>query len=269
MAELDLTRLLLLLAMAVGPLGTHRLLLGARGWRWQAVHLSTLACAAAGMFSPASFLCGVWLLFCAGSFAVFLWARRRSLREPHVLAACVPFLFSNVAAVWLVAGENELGLLGYGAHFSAYAALHGNVLGWILVGAIAALADRPGPHRRLWVGVVFVCFASFLLVALGIDQLRWLKPLGVIGLSIAIPIAQVALVRSTPHRGARALAALGLAGLAGTMLLAWGNELSRPLAPDVLGIRGMVAIHGVANAVIVAPSLLAAVALHRSAEGAG
>lgn len=90
-----------------------------------------------------------------------------------------------------------------------------------------------------------------------------------IGLSIAIPIAQVALVRSTPHRGARALAALGLAGLAGTMLLAWGNELSRPLAPDVFGIRGMVAMHGVANAVIVAPSLLAAVALHRSAEGAG
>jgi hypothetical protein len=144
MSELSLLRVLLLLAMAMGPLGTHRFFFAEPSRLRVGAHLGALACAALGLFLDAPILCVAWLLFCAASFALFLRERASldgaaSLRSPEVLAACVPFLFSNVAAVWLVGGANDLRILGYGPAFSYYAALHGNVLGWILVGALAAL----------------------------------------------------------------------------------------------------------------------------------
>jgi hypothetical protein len=182
-----------------------------------------------------------------------------------VLAAFVPFLFSNVAAVWLVAGSNELRLLGYGMIFSYYASLQGDVLGWIFVGAIAILADRKdlGRERNVYVGAALVCFVSFLLVALGIDQLRTLKPIGVAGLSIALPLAQLLFLRGvrTRHRVAFVLGCLSFAGLVFTMVLAWGNELAMPVLGQVAGTRAMVSVHGVSNALIVAPCFLLAVVL--------
>jgi hypothetical protein len=233
--------------------------------RWSIAHLVALVCAGVGLVSPWPQLCVVWLLYCAGSFGLFLVARARSLASPSVLAAFVPFLFSNVAAVWLVAGSNELRLLGYGMIFSYYASLQGDVLGWIFVGAIAILADRKdlGRERNVYVGAALVCFVSFLLVALGIDQLRTLKPIGVAGLSIALPLAQLLFLRGvrTRHRVAFVLGCLSFAGLVFTMVLAWGNELAMPVLGQVAGTRAMVSVHGVSNALIVAPCFLLAVVL--------
>ena len=263
MSELSLLRVLLLLSMAVGPFGTHRFFFAEPSRLRAAAHAAALVCAAVGLLVPAPILCVAWLAFCAGSFALFLRERRESLRSPQVLAACVPFLFSNVAAVWLVGGANDLHILGYGEQFSYYAALHGNVLGWILIGALAALAERDGRHRGVYLASVFVCFASFLSIALGIDQLRALKPVGVVGLSVAIPAAQLVFLRSVWSRDrlAFALGCVSLAGLALTMLLAWRNELSMPVFPVVAGIRGMVSVHGALNTLVVAPCFLLAVAL--------
>jgi hypothetical protein len=272
LSELDLLRALLLFSMAVGPLGTHRHFSSdasrGRVRLGGAAYVGALGCAAVGLFAPAPILCGVWLLFCAGSFAVFVWSRREALRSPKVLAACVPFLFSNVAAVWLVSGANDLHLLGYGMHFSFYAALHGNVLGWIVIGALAILVDRvdredlrAGPYLL----AVFVSFVSFLLIALGIDRLRALKPIGVIGLSVALPLSQLAFLRSVWGQRARfALGAISFAGLVFTMVLAWGNELAVRVLDDVLGVRAIVSVHGVLNAVVVAPSFLLAVSTRRA-----
>jgi hypothetical protein len=262
MPELTLLRVLLLLSMAVGPLGTHRVLLALPSRGLKTAHVGALACAAMGLFTPASMLCVVWLLFCMASFALFLRSRVASWRAPHTLVACVPFLFSNIAAVWLVGGANELHILGYGAHFSYYAALHGNVLGWILIGALAILADREGPQRSIYVASVLTCLVSFVLIALGIDQLRALKPLGVIGLSVALPVAQLVFLASVRRRNRPAFvcALLSLTGLVFTMVLAWRNELSIPVLPAALGIRAMVSVHGVLNA-LVAPCFLLAVML--------
>lgn len=272
MSELTLLRVLLLLAMAMGPLGTHRFFFAERSRLRVGAHVLALACAALGLFLDAPVLCGAWLLFCAGSFALFLGERgsregAAALRSPDVLAASVPFLFSNIAAVWLVGGANDLRILGYGTAFSYYAALHGNVLGWILVGALAALAQRGGPERRLYLAAVFVCLVSFLLLAFGIDQLRALKPLGVGGLSLALPASQLAFLRSVwpRHRTAFALGCVSLAGLVFTMGLAWHNELSMPAFLAVAGLRGMVSVHGTVNAVVVAPCFLAAVRLRARA----
>jgi YndJ-like protein len=262
-SELSLLRVLLLLSMAVAPLGTHRFFFSAHSRARGIAHAVSLACAAMGLFSPAPILCVVWLLFCAVSFALFLRDRMASLREGRVLAACVPFLFSNVAAVWLVGGANDLGILGYGAQFSYYAALHGNVLGWMVVGALAVLADREGPARGVYLAAVLACFVSFLLIAIGIDQLRAVKPIGVVGLSVALPIAQLVFLRGARRRSrpAFALGCVSLGGLVLTMVLAWRNELSLPVLPDVLGVRAMVSVHGVLNALVVAPCFLLAVVL--------
>jgi|GEM_PF-1137040 len=268
MSELGLLRLLLLLAMAMGPLGTHRFFFAEPSRLRVGAHVGALACTALGLLSGAPILCFAWLLFCAASFALFLRERASrdgaaSLRSPEMLAACVPFLFSNVAAVWLVGGANDLRILGYGTAFSYYAALHGNVLGWILVGALAALAQRSGPQQRIYLASVLVCLISFLAIAFGIDQLRWLKPIGVVGLSLALAAAQLTFLRSvwSRSRPAFALGCISLAGLVFTMVLAWQNELSAPAAISIASIRGMVSVHGTLNAVVAAPCYLAAVTL--------
>jgi len=108
---------------------------------------------------------------------------------------------------------------------------------------------------------VLVCLVSFLAIAFGIHQLRWLKPIGVLGLSLALAAGQLTFLRSvwSTSRPAFALGCIAFAGLVFTMVLAWQNELSMPPAIDVAGIRGMVSVHGTLNAVLVAPCFLAAV----------
>jgi YndJ-like protein len=271
MSELDVLHLLLLLSMAVGPFATNQLWIPLRPQLRLAAHGAALAGSAIGLLLPAPYLCAVWPLFCAGSLVAFVRSRAASLRTTEVLTACVPFLFSNIAAVWLVGGANNLHLLGYGAKFSYYAALHGNVLGWILLGGLAIATDRDDPLRRVYSASVFVCLASFLLIAFGIDQLHWLKPLGISGLSLALPAAEFAFLRSvrTRNRPAFALGCVSFGGLIVTLLLAWANELSLAVSIAAGDVRGMVSVHGVVNALVVGPCFLAAVSLDRHRESHG
>lgn len=267
MFELTLLRALLLTSMAIAPLGTHYML-WPKPSRWRlAAHAGALACAAIGVFA-ASVFCVVWLGFCAASFALFVRARFASLRaiasvDAAGLAVCVPFLFSNVAAVWLVGGSNDLHILGYDIYFSYYAALHGTVLGWMVLGAIAILVDRDPPRRRIYIAATGVALVSFLLIAFGIDQLRALKPVGVTGISIAIPIAQLAFLRGAWARNRAAFAAgcVSFVGFIFTIVLAWRNELGLPVGSAITGIRGIVSVHGALNAFVVAPAFLLAVAI--------
>lgn len=267
MTELDMLRGLLLVSLALVPFATERAFI-APPWRHRtALHLGSLAAAAASLFSPLPQLSVGWLFYCGAISArlglqLLRQGRWRSLSQ---LAKGVPCAFSVIGAVWLVGATNDLRILGYGPTFSFYAALHGNVLGVLVVGSLAALANDVRPHRRLYLAAVLVCFASFLLIALGIDQLRAIKPIGVVGLSAAIPISQLAFLKETRsrHRRAFALALVSLVGLAFTMLLAWRNELLLPPLVSALGIRGMVSVHGVLNALVVAPAWLLAVTLDR------
>lgn len=261
MTETDLLRGLLLLSLALAPLATHRFFLPPTRLSTTA-HVLAFLCAAIGLFSAPA-LCGVWLLYCAGSFAHYLWRHRTSLASLNVLVGCIPFVFSNIAALWLVGGANDLGILGYGPTFSFYASAHGNVLGWMSVGSIAMLAAQERPHQKLYVTTALLCFASFLLVAVGIDGVSGAKRVGVVGLSVAIPVAQLVFLRSVwkSHRGAFALACASFVGLVFTFVLAWQYELGALSFPAFAGIRPMVALHGVVNGVVVAPCFLLAVAL--------
>jgi len=263
MTELSLLRGLLLSSMAVASIGTNLLFFEEPSRLRMAALVAALCCAAVGLLLPVPLLCLVWLVFCSANFADFLRRRLSTLRSALGLATCIPFLFSIIASVWLVGGANDLRILGYGPAFSYYAAMHGTVLGWTLIGALAALANQALPQRRIHLAAVFICFASFLLIALGIDQLRWLKPIGVVGLTVAVPTSQLVFLRHARarSRGAFTLGCVSLAALAFTMLLAWRNEVSMAAWPPVFGVRSMVSVHGVLNALVVGPSFLLAVAL--------
>ena len=260
LTELDVLHALLVVSVVIAPLTTRLFGELPRGWRW--AYGIGVASVAASLFTPLSWMSALWFLFCLGNFAAFIKPRLASLRSPSILASCVPFAFSLVAATWIVGGTNDLRILGYGPHFSYYAALHGNVLGWTLVGSIAALATRERPRQELYIVAVFICFASFLLVAIGIDRFAVVKPIGVTGLTVLIPAAQLAfLEQSRTNRAAFSAALVSFLALAFTFVLAWLNELRLPSLEPVGAIRAMVSVHGVINTLIVAPAFLLAVAL--------
>lgn len=265
MTEPDLLRALLLFSIAVAPAGAYRLLFAAPSQGRRVALWVALACTAAGLWGPFPALCFAWPLFCVGAFAQYLWQHRADLSSARGIATCVPFVFSIIAATWLVGGANELRLLGYGLSFSYYAALHGNVLGWMILSALAALAREDSSSRPVYLVSVYVCLASFLMIAIGIDQLDALKPIGVVGLTLALLTSHLAFLRSawTRHKLAFVLGCASFLGLAFTLTLAWRHELGLPSLPPALNVRSMVSVHGVLNTLVVAPSLMLAVLVHK------
>lgn len=132
----------------------------------------------------------------------------------------------------------------------------------MIVGSIAILLRHDRPHRRLYLASLLCCFVSFLLIAFGIDGLSAIKPIGVLGLSVAIPVAQLAFLRATWRVHPTAfVGAVSFIGLVFTLFLAWQNELGLLTLRGVLGARAMVSVHGLINGVVVAPCFLIAVAL--------
>lgn len=268
MPELDLLRLCLLFSLAIAPLGVHRHVLAPSGARL-AFHILAWGSLVVAFMAEVGELTVAWLLFTAVTFGEFLLREQRRGPSLAGLVRGLPLLFSNVSAVWIVAGSNDLGLLGYGPAFSLYAALHGAVLGWITVGAFAILASERSERRHVHAGVVLLASVAFVLVAVGIDQFPRVKPVGVAGLSVALAVGMAALLRDAWGRdriafglGAAAVLALGF-----TMVLAWRNEFGAPELGAPLGVRGMVSLHGVVNVVFVAPFvLLAATRLERAAR---
>ena len=263
MTELDLLRGLLLFGLAIAPIGTYRFL-GAPTPMLVASHLVALVSATLGFVLSVPQLSVVWLLFCVGGFLQFLRHRAGQLKSPAEVAKGVPLLFSLVAATWIVGGANDLHILGYGPAFSYYAALHGTFLGWIMVGALAILANTPGPQRRVHVVSVFVCFVSFMLVAVGINRVSVLKPIGVFGITAAVAVSQLTFLSQVwrSHKTAFAIGTISFLGFAFTIGLAWMNELSMLGTWSLSGLRAMVSIHGVLNGLVVAPFFLLAVILH-------
>jgi hypothetical protein len=258
MTELEVLRVLVLVSVVVAPWSTRLFVALPRGWR---VAYGIEVVSVAGALFGLPWLAVLWPIFCLGNLVVAL--RGRLPRSFPELASAVPFVFSLVAATWIVGGILDLRILGYGPHFSFYAALHGNVLGWMLVGAIAASARREGRRQRLYVAATLVCFVSFLLVAIGIDVSPSLKPIGVAGLTLAIPVAQIAfLMDARSNRAAFAAGLLAVVALAFTLGLAWLHQLGALTLGPIGSVRAMVAVHGVVNTLIVGPAMLWAV--HRT-----
>ncbi len=202
-----------------------------------------------------------WPVFCGLGLLMFLYQEGTRTFSPLGLAAAIPFVFSLVSALWFFAGVNDLGLLGYGVNWSLYAALHGSYLGWLFVGCLVQLAK----HDRRHLVSCWATFLLFLLVALGIDGVPYVKRIGVLGLALLVPlcIGSFAFSRHPRQRRARTLSLMIFASISLAMGLAVINEYW-PEAPRMLeGLPVMVVIHGGLNALVTIPAFYLAILLEQ------
>ncbi len=197
-----------------------------------------------------------WALFCGGGL---LWRLRRGFAVSlKGVVSLVPFVFSAISAVWFIAADFDLKLLGYNRAWSLYAVLHGAVLGWLFVGCVAALAQRTHHHHWYTWGTL-LSLLLFMCIAVGIHAAPLVKRTGVIGLTALVP-ALIARFVIDARGASRRWALLSLGAVVASMALAVMNEFW-PLAfpREVLGAPTMVIVHGALNVVVTAPSFSVAV----------
>ncbi len=267
MTEVDLLQVLVLWTFLWAPRMTSRLFLK-RSRVYDVAHAVAFVAIVASAALDVRPLTAVWPAFCALGFALHLRSEGARLLSMLGVARAIPFVFSLVSAVWFVAGRNDLRLLGYGRAWSDYAALHGSVLGWLVVGCTAFAATRA---RGLYLTVCWLSLPLFLFVAFGIDGVPYLKRIGAVGFSLLVPLVlgRYALdVRSRAPTSFR-FAVVACFGIVMTMTLALLNELWSAFPRTLQGLPTMVLLHGVVNALVVTPSFFLAIACEPAASVTG
>jgi hypothetical protein len=160
-------------------------------------------------------------------------------------------LFSLISATWFFAGSNDLHLLGFDKAWSFYAALHGLFLGWMFVGCLAFLSATSKNKIYLW--SCYLVLACFLLVAFGINGVPIIKRVGLILLSLLIPLVIARYFFEQRNRTSRIFLTVSLLGICFSMALAIMNEFWPEFPRVLFGIPTMVLAHGFLNAVVVVP----------------
>ena len=186
---------------------------------------------------------------------------RNNLFNFRILATFIPFVFSIIASVWLVAGSNGLYLLGYDINWSFYAALHGNYLGWMFLACMAFLSTKSLKFANFYTLGCYISFILFLLIAFGIDGVPYIKAIGVVGLTILVPVIIGLYSFASRHKTSKFLSMLSLILVFVSMTLAVLNEFWTIDPQYFLGARSMVTVHGVLNAFIVTPLFFLALKL--------
>ena len=210
----------------------------------------------------------IWPLFCIGGFAFHLLKRGlKFFLTMKGLASCIPFVFSLISSLWFVAGALDLKLLSYNPAWSFYAALHGIFLGWIFVGCLAFLTMRTGASRIYLLGC-YLSFALFLCVAFGIDGVPYLKPIGVVGFSLMMPlwIAHYAFHLEKSKKLSRTFAFISLSTIVLSMTLALLNEFWAEFPRVMFGLPTMVLTHGLLNSLVAVPCFFLAIVFEELAS---
>lgn len=269
---------LLLVAALFAPLMTNNFFLK-QSRSYSMLHFIAVATVAIGVFTGFTILSVVWLLFCLVGVGLHLkndFSQLFSLKSSSseiatrlapAIARGLPFVFSLISAVWFVAGSLDLKLLGYNPTWSFYAALHGSFLGWLFVGCLAFLTKRNRANPAYLYGS-FLIFVLFLMVALGIDGVPYLKRIGAIGLSVAVPglIGLYTFSLDKRNRASRRLASLSLVSILFSMTLALLNEFWIISPKQIFGLPVMVLAHGLLNAVVAVPCFYLAIRFERSTK---
>ncbi len=206
----------------------------------------------------------VWPLFCFFGFFSYLRDSFKNLWSLEILAGGIPFVFSIIGAVWLFAGANDLGLLGYNREWSYYAALHGNYLGWLLVGAVVVISRVFATPMRICVlGSSFLFF--FLLIAFGIDGVPFIKRFGAVGMILITPILVGLYFHSLlKEKGvSRYLSGVSLISILFTLFLAASNEFGYLSVRTIMNVPSMVLLHGLVNGLVALPCLCLALFFDR------
>ena len=262
--ELSVLYALLFLALVLGPTITNDLFLhGSKSY--QKGHIAAVLIVITAVLFNVNPLVVVWPLFCVAGLLMHLRNRVQTLLTLQTIVTSIPFVFSTIAAVWLFCGSNDLYLLGYDKYWSFYAALHGNYLGWLYLGCLAHLSVHRETSNHLYALGCLVGFALFLMVAFGINGIPLLKSIGAIGLSILVPCCILLFSIHAKRRISTWFCAISLLAILFSMGLALMNEFWVVYPPTFLGVRSMVTLHGVLNAVVVIPLFYIAIRLDTNA----
>lgn len=266
MSEIALLSLLLAFAFLLGPWMTNQFYLNASKLYFR-IHILSLVLMIFGFFLDESRLFAAWPAFCLIGFLIFLNQERAKLISPWGVAACITFVFSLISAVWFFAGSNGLHLLGYNQTWSFYAALHSSYLGWLFVGCMAYLAAQRGASK-IYLYSCFLVLFCFLLVAFGINGIPHIKRIGVIALSILIPvvIGFHAWNSKAANRVSRIMSLLSFISICGAMLMAILYEFWPSSPRALLGLPIMVVTHGILNALVTLPCFFLAIRMERGHE---
>lgn len=259
--EFHFLYLYLVIGVVLGPICFYRWFLN-KSRTYLIAHLVSMIVLLIGISLEIGVLVFIWPLFCGFGLLLYLKNHYKDLFSISRLATLIPFIFSIIASVWLVAAENELRLLGYNKSWSLYASLHGHFLGWIFVAGLAKLSLHKDSSQKLYTTGSFLCLVSFLLIAFGIDGVPYIKRIGVVALSVFIPLV---LLRMKSHIGpqykvARWASAFCFSGVLLSLGLAVVYEFGRPLiTPVMIHAPVMVSTHGLINAFVVIPAFAVAI----------
>jgi hypothetical protein len=250
--------LFLSVAFALAPVATNLFFMG-RSRAYSIAHGMALFSLLLGFTLNLTFFAIAWPLFCVFGFLLFLARTRPAPLSLAWIASTIPMVFSLISATWFTAGVFDWHLLGYSRSWSFYAAIHGSFIGWILLGCFASLAQRES--QRVYSYGCFFIFLCFLSIAFGINGIPYIKSVGVIGVSLAIPclMAKLTFDLGKENRRSFALAVISLV----SVILALGLALLHHFWVDfpriVAGVPTMVIIHGTLNGLIGVPCFFTAI----------
>lgn len=259
MSEIIFLKIFLFIGFIVAPLMTNAFFLQNSKNYAQGHKISIIILLFAVLFQIHSLII-VWPLFCIYGFFSYLRRQGKVTFLSNDIVVYIPFIFSLISATWFFAGANDLFFLGYNQNWSFYAALHGNFLGWIFTGCLAFLANRENSNSiYLWGS--YLTFIFFLFVAFGINGLLFLKSIGLLALTLIVPvlIGHYFLKLKKDNQLSRAFALISLCSIAVSMSLALLNEFWNEMPKFIWGISFMVLTHGLLNAVVTVPLFFLAI----------
>lgn len=263
MAEILILNCFLFVALILAPLVTKTFFLkGSKAYSLgHTISLLILLC---GALLNLDHTAVIWPLFCAWGFFLYLKNESKFIFSITGLARCIPFLFSLISSIWLIAGIYDLHLLGYNKAWSFYAALHGIFLGWIFVGCLAFIAGRK-KSKKIYALGCYLSLVFFLFVAFGIDGVAYIKRIGVVGFSLLMPllIGHYLFNLKKKNKLSMALSALSLFSIFLSMTLAILNEFWIGFPKIVADVPVMVLTHGTLNAFLAVPCFFLAIKFER------
>ncbi len=242
--EASLLKLYLSVALIAAPQVTNSFFI--RSKLLSLIHIFATAIVIFAIYSNQKVLSFCWPVFCFIHLAFYF-----KLGTKSKTTNLIPFFFSFVASIWIVAGTNNYYLLGYDQNWSYYAALHGHFLGWIFFSYLAFLKQNSQRFKGFYRTATYTGVAFFLLVAFGINGIPVIKAIGAIGLCILIPTTVALFCIESKNSMAKRLGQITFALVSISMILAFLKELEQLPYIEFLGARLMVSMHGLINSIFV------------------
>lgn len=242
--EASLLKLYLSVAFIAAPQVTNSFFI--RSKLLSIVHLTVAVIVIFAIYSDQKALSYCWPIFCLIHLVFYF-----KLGTKSKTTNLIPFFFSFVASIWVIAGTNNYYLLGYDQNWSYYAALHGHFLGWIFFGCLAFLEQNSQRFKGFYRTATYIGVALFLLVAFGINGIPIIKAIGAIGLCILIPTTVALFCIESKNSMAKILGQTTFALVLTSMTLAFLKELALLPYIELLGARLMVSLHGLINSIFV------------------